>query len=243
MVNTTAKINTISNCKKCNHKLCTQKVSIFSSLNMEQLAKVGDLINHRRYKKGKLLVMEGEKTESLVIINEGQVKAYKTTLDGKEQIIYIFSEGDFFGERNLLRDYASPYNVEALEETHVCIIHKRDFQILIKSIPDIAVKIMEELCMRLDRLENTIETMGSRTVEARVSLVLLEFADKYGKPHPRGTLIELPLSREGIANYIGLARETVSRKMSILQEEGILEMIGNKKVLLLNRSELEKTLK
>ena len=97
MVNTTAKINTISNCKKCNHKLCTQKVSIFSSLNMEQLAKVGDLINHRRYKKGELLVMEGEKTESLVIINEGQVKAYKTTLDGKEQIIYIFSEGDFFG--------------------------------------------------------------------------------------------------------------------------------------------------
>ena len=68
--------------------------------------------------------MEGESSESLVIINEGQVKAFKTTQDGREQILYIFSEGDFFSERNLLRDFASPYSVEALEETHVCLIHK-----------------------------------------------------------------------------------------------------------------------
>jgi len=82
--------------------------------------------------------------------------------------------------------------------------------------------------------------MGTRTVEARVSSVLLEFADKYGKPHPRGIMIELPLSREGIANYIGLTRETVSRKMSLLQDEGVIEMNGNKKVLLLDRSALER---
>ncbi len=232
----------ICGCNKCNHKLCTQRVSIFSSLNMEQLEKVAELINHKEYKKGELLIMEGQSIESLVILNEGQVKAYKTTQDGREQILYIFSEGDFFGERNLLRNYASPYSVEALEETHVCLIHKGDFQMLIKSFPDIAVKVMEELCQRLDRLEHAVETMGARTVEARVSYVLLEFADKYGKGHPKGTLIELPLSREGIANYIGLTRETVSRKMSLLQSEGILEMIGNKKVLLLDRDALEKTI-
>jgi len=170
------------------------------------------------------------------------VKAFRNTVDGKEQILYIFSEGDFFGEKNLLRDQASNYGVEALEETHICIIHKDDFQKLVKEYPDIGLKVMEVLCERLDRLENTIETMGTRTVGARVSSVLLEFADKYGKSSPQGTIIDLPLSREGIANYIGLTRETVSRKMSSMQDEGLIEMIGNKKVLLLNRPALEKSI-
>lgn len=227
-------------CDSCHNKLCAKQISIFSSLDDRQLMKVADLITHKSFKKGELLVFEGETMNSLFIINKGQTKAFRNTQDGREQILHLFSEGDFFGERNLLRDQVSNYNVEALEETHVCLIHKHDFQMMVKEHPDIALKVMEELCRRLDRLENTVETMGTRTVEARVSSVLLEFADKYGKPHPRGTMIELPLSREGIANYIGLTRETVSRKMSLLQDEGIIEMNGNKKVLLLNRSVLER---
>lgn len=230
----------LCSCKACNHGICAQRVSIFSSLDEKQLIKITDLITHKEYKKGELLVMEGEAMDSLVILNGGQVKAFRTTQDGREQILHIFSEGDFFGERNLLRDHPSAYSIEALEDVHVCLIHKREFQKLIKEYPDIALKVMEELCERLDRLENTVEAMGTRPVEARVSSVLLEFADKYGKPHPKGTMIELPLSREGIAHYIGLTRETVSRKMSLLQEEGILEMVGNKRVLLLDRKALER---
>lgn len=229
-------------CHSCHHKICAKQVNIFSSLDAVQISKVIELIIHKEYKKGEALILEGDPIDSLIIINNGQVKAFRTTQDGKEQILYIFGEGEFFGERNLLRDQVSTYSVEALEETHVCLIHKKDFQTLIRDYPDIGIKIMEELCQRLDRLENTIETMGTRTVEARVNSVILEFADKYGKPHPKGILIDLPLSREGIANYIGLTRETVSRKMNLLQDEGMLEMIGNKKVLLLNRSALEKSI-
>lgn len=227
-------------CDSCQHKFCAKRVSLFLSLNDEQLMKVVNLIMHKTYKKGEVLLLEGEPLDSLVIVNEGQVKAFRTTQEGREQILYIFSEGEFFGERNLLRNQTAGYNVEALEETHACLIQKEDFQILLQEYPDIALMIMEELCNRLDRLENVVETMGTRTVEARVSSVLLEFADKFGKPSAKGTLIDLPLSREGIANYIGLTRETVSRKMSMLQDEGVLEMIGNKKLLLLDRLALEK---
>ncbi len=229
-------------CESCQHKLCAGRVSLFTSLDREQLLKVIKLIIHKEYKKGELLLFEGEVRNDLVIVNKGQVKAFRNTIDGKEQILYIFSEGDFFGEKNLLRDQASNYGVEALEETHVCIIHKNDFQKLVQEYPDIGLKVMEVLCQRLDRLENTVETMGTRTVSARVSSVLLEFADKFGKPSSEGTIVDLPLSREGIANYVGLTRETVSRKMSSMQDEGLIEMIGNKKVLLLNRPALEKSL-
>ena len=76
--------------------------------------------------------------------------------------------------------------------------------------------------------------MGTKSIETRINIILLEFAQRYGKKHFRGILVELPLSREGIANYIGISRETVSRKLSVLQDEGIIEMIGNKKVLILD---------
>jgi len=228
-------------CNACQHKLCAGRVSLFTSLDTDQLMQVMKLIVHKEYKKGELLLYEGEVRNDLVVINKGQVKAFRNTVDGKEQILYIFSEGDFFGEKNLLRDQASNYAVEALEETHVCIIHKGDFQNLVKQYPDIGLKVMEVLCQRLDRLENTVENMGTRTVSARISSVLLEFAEKFGKESPQGIIIDLPLSREGIANYIGLTRETVSRKMSSMQDEGLIEMIGNKKVLLLDKAALEKS--
>ena len=74
--------------------------------------------------------------------------------------------------------------------------------------------------------------MGSKNMESRVSLILLEFAQKYGVRKGNGVLVDVPLTREGIANYIGVTRETVSRKLSSLQEEGTIELIGNKKIMI-----------
>jgi CRP/FNR family transcriptional regulator len=186
-----------------------------------------------------MILMEGSECDSLTIINNGQAKAFRNTQDGREQILYIFSKGDFFGEKNLFNGREATYNVEALEETGICMINKTDFQQLLREYPEMSLKIIAELGNRLDKLEATIESMGTKNVETRVNAVLLEFAKKYGSSHPKGILVELPLSREGIANYIGLTRETVSRKMSLLQDEGVIEMIGNKKVLILDAEALE----
>jgi CRP/FNR family transcriptional regulator len=185
-----------------------------------------------------MVVMEGEKLENLVIINQGQVKAFKNSTDGKEQILYIFSAGDFFGESSLLQEQEATYSVEALEETKICMIKKRDFRILLKEYPDISLKIIDELSTRIDRLEHSIQNMGTNNVERRIHAVLLEFANKYGKEQESMIEFELPISREGIANYIGLTRETVSRKLNQMQEEGIIEMIGNKKVIIKNKQAL-----
>lgn len=229
-------------CEQCQHQFCARRVPIFSSLTSEELNKVVNLIIRRTYDKGEVIIMEDAILESLIIINNGQVKAFRDTHEGKEQILYIFAEGDFFGEKNLLQNQAATYTVEALTETHICMIRKKDFQQLIREYPDIGFKIMAELCNRLDHLEDIIESMGTKNVEARVSMVLLEFARKYGKDHPKGLLIQLPLSREGIANYIGLTRETVSRKMNLLQDEGVIEMLGNKKVIIKDQNALEQSI-
>lgn len=228
-------------CKDCSNDLCAKTVPIFTSLSHDEMSQVVSLITRKHYDKGEIIIREGEKLEKLVLISKGQAKAYRYTTDGKEQILYIFNEGEFFGEKNLFKNSNITYNVETLEETHLCMIDKANFQVLLKEYPSIGLKIMEELCNRIEKLENVIENIGTKRVEARVSSVLLEFGEKYGKKHSKGIVFDLPLSREGIANYIGLTRETVSRKMNHLQEEGIIEMIGNKKVIILNKMALEES--
>jgi len=225
----------------CRHRICAKRIPIFTNLDQEEINRVISLIVRRRYAKGELIIMQGERLEGLIIISQGQVKVFRNSNEGREHILYFFSEGDFFGEKNLIRNQAATYSVEALEDTSICMIRKSDFQKLLENYPSISIKILEELCSRMDRLESIIENMGAKNVEERVSSVLLEFAEKHGKEHPKGIMVELPLSREGIANYIGLARETVSRKLKVLQDEGVIEMVGNKKVIVLDINALEKS--
>lgn len=225
----------------CTHELCARKVPIFSELSDEELLKITSLIMRRKYSRGELIVMEGEPASSLIIINHGRIKSYRYTPDGKEQILYIFSEGDFFGEMSLLSKREAAYNAEALEDTNVCLIRREDFQELLRNHPEISLKVMEEMGRRLEKMENMVQNMGSSDVELRVNMILLEFSKKYGIDGPKGRIVELPLSREGIANYIGVTRETVSRKLSRLQDEGIIELVGNKRVIIIDEGALKQS--
>lgn len=223
----------------CLHKLCMRKVPIFSSLDQEDLLHIASLINHRKYKKGEPLFAEGDSPDTLVIVNEGSVKAFKVTPDGREQILYVFSEGDFFGERNLFGRQTASYTVEALEPVKACSLSKNNFHKLLQAHPDIAVKIIEELEDRMARMEGAFQSMGVRNVDNRISALLLDFASKYGTAVPEGILIHLPLSREGMANYLGIARETVSRKLGQLESEGVIRSMSNKSILVLDHNALE----
>lgn len=226
-------------CEKCHHNICTYRVPIFSDLEQNEMTKVTELIITRKYARGEMIVMEGNQLEGLYIIHSGRVKAFRYTQEAKEQILYLFSEGDFFGEKNLLRKQPVTYHAEALEETQICVIPHHSFHELLKEVPSINYKIMDQLCIRIEHLESLIQNMGTRDMEARISAILLEFAEKYGAKQKDGILVSMPLSREGIANYIGVTRETISRKLSRLQEDGIIELVGNKKLKILDLSALE----
>jgi CRP/FNR family transcriptional regulator len=215
------------------------KVPILSSLDKEDLEKIIGLIHHHEYKKGETLLFDGEIMDSVVIINEGSAKAYKNTLDGREQILYVFSEGDFFGEQNLFSSQTATYSVEALQPIKTCNLSRKQFQELLYRFPEIAVKIIDELGNRMTRLENALQSIGVRNVDNRIGSILLEFAQKYGSKNEMGTIIHLPFSREGIANYLGVARETVSRKFGQLENEGLIHTLNNKEILIPDLKKIE----
>jgi CRP/FNR family transcriptional regulator len=181
----------------------------------------------------------GDRLDSVVIINEGSAKAYTYTPDGREQILYVFSEGDFFGEQYLLSNQTASYTVETLQSAKVCMLSKENFQNILIQYPNIGIKIIEELGGRMSRLEHAMQSMGVRSVDSRVCTLLLDYSEKYGKAVPEGILVHLPLSREGMANYLGVARETVSRKLGQLETDGIISSVSNKSILILDKTALE----
>lgn len=119
------------------------------------------------------------------------------------------------------------------------MLSKEYFHKLLRVQPDIAIKIIEELGKRMLRLELINQGMGVRNIDLRINALLLDYCERFGRTEKGHLVIRLPLSREGMANYLGVARETVSRKLSQLESDGIIRSLSNKELLILNRPALE----
>ena len=228
-------------CEHCLEKLCTHGIPIFASLDYTQLTHIAELTVHRNAARGEVIIEDGDCADFVAIIREGRVKAGKYTQDGREQILYMFDEGDFFGEQHLLSDRPSRYRVTALKATRLCLLYRKDFHTLLRTFPDIGIRIIGELGWRLSHLENAMQHIGVRNLDSRISLVLLELAARYGEETPEGTLLRLPFSRNGLASYIGIARETISRKMGQLESRQVIRSLTHRAILLKNRAALEES--
>jgi len=220
--------------------MCAKKVPIFSDLESNQLEMITDAIVRKRYKKGDVVFLQGSVLEGLYIINSGKIKIFKYTKEGKEQILYILSDGDFFGELSLLKAEEVSYNAEAMEDVNICMIQKKDFDKTLALNPEISVKILGVIGGRLSKLETLVQSLGTKDIEARIAQMLLELADEFGVHKKNSIEIKIPLTREDMANFIGVTRETISRKLSHLQDEGVIKLIGNKKIAILNIESLKK---
>lgn len=227
------------NCAKCTSKYCAKRVSIFSILEEKEISEVVEKITTRRYKKGQMIFFEGDIADKLYIVSSGSMKIFKYTKEGKEQILYILTNGDFIGDRSLLKRGKFDFNAEALEDSSICTLSKEDFDNVVRSNPEIPIKILESVHDRLLSLENLVQSLGTKDVEARIAALILSFAKNFGNQTEEGLLIDLPLNREEMGNYIGITRETISRKLTSMQDEGVIELIGNRKVLIKDKEMLE----
>ncbi len=224
-------------CHGCKNNMCTNRIPLFSSLSESEMEQIQSLIIQRSYKKGEMILVPNQPMHCLFILNEGIVKVTRDSQENKEQILYLISENEFFGETNLFANIPSSMMAVALTDTVLCTISKAHFQGLIMKYPAIALKVLEELSLRLTKLERMLENNGGKSIDERLNNLLEDFSKKYGVYHQQGTMIHLPLNREEIANYLGLTRETISRKLAKMDKEGQLKVIGHKKILLYNQKE------
>lgn len=226
------------NCERCKNNLCARKVGIFLNLTNDELIDIILMTGSKSFDKDENIFFEGDKSDTLYIINEGKIKLYKSTKSGKEQILHILSEGEFFGELNLVKAGEYHFNARAITPVKLCTLTNEDMKNIVLTRPEIGLKVLEVLGERLSKLETMVQTLATNDAEVRLASLLIQLSEENGKRTPQGIEIRVPISREDMSNLTGVARETISRKLKKLQEQGIIKVIGNRKIIILDEEEL-----
>ena len=201
-----------------------QRIPLFAGLSHDQVAALVPALERRTYRRGQVIIQQGEAGSSLYVIISGQVRIYTLSLDGHELSFSIYGAGDFFGEMSLLDGEPRSANAQALRHTDVLVLHRRAFLDHLVSNPHSAICILETLNRRLRRTTENAEGLMSLSVTQRLARKLLELAAQHGVRGPDGILIDLELSQEAVASLVGTTRESANRALSGMREQGIVQV-------------------
>lgn len=210
---------------------CVSLVPIFNHLATDQLNEVMQVVRSFSYKKGEILYHAGDESNALYIVNRGQIKVYRLSETGKEQLIRILNSGDFTGELALFQETVHEAYAEALVDTEICLIHRHDLQQLLIKYPSISLKILTEFASRLQLAEKQSTLFATEKVETRLALFLAELLDAKSKTD---SVIELPMSKKDLASYLGTTPETISRRLKEFETEGFIKQKGQRQIEILN---------
>jgi CRP/FNR family cyclic AMP-dependent transcriptional regulator len=195
------------------------KVPLFSDLNEGELARFAEVTREREYPKNSVILFEDDPGDALYIVSTGQVKVVLIGEDGREVILSVLGDGDFFGEMALIDDEPRSAHVIAMKDSQLLVLRRDDFQSQLREHPTIALKLLRVLVQRLRRADEKIGGLVLLDVNGRVAQLLLDLADEGGGPK-----ITRRLTHHTIAQMIGSSRETVSRAMRELVERGCIEV-------------------
>ncbi|HPB79745.1 MAG TPA: Crp/Fnr family transcriptional regulator, partial [Sedimentibacter sp.] len=217
----------------CSHGYCIDNVAIFVDLPFEIKQDILDSSNHKTYKKGEIIFNAGDYFDYLFIVIKGRVKLSKISAMGREQILKILEVGDFMGELSLFKDTVMTNFAEALENTEICIIRSEKIREIIMQKPEIAIKFLEKYAERIKHSEEIIEQIGLRDVEQRIANYLIAEVEKNNiKNRNNEYIINLPITKSVLSSILGTTKETLSRKLTLLQDEGLIRMEGQRKIII-----------
>ena len=218
-------------CTCCFNGLCTSKIELFSMLTQDEQHELISKSKHINFKKSDIIFRESEPADKIVIVRFGKIKLNHFSLEGKELVTDILVESDIYGEQNIFSGGNFNVNAVALENTGVCLISQSDIQKMVINRPEAGVKLLNEIGSKLSSANEIIELLSINDAKSRMAGFLL-----YRSNRIKNDTIEL--SRDDIAAYIRLTRETISRKLSELKDEGIIELSGQRKITIADKEAL-----
>lgn len=176
------------------------------------------------FSTGELLFSEGEPCEGLHIVAQGKVRIFKTSVNGREQILAVEGPGSTVAELPVFDGGPYPASVVAVEESEIAFISRRDFQAYCMEHPEVAMKVLAVVGARLRRLVGIIEELSFTTIRQRLVSVLVKLAQSEGKKTELGIEFQLPATHQELASQLGTVRELISRNLMRLQAEGLVQV-------------------
>jgi CRP/FNR family cyclic AMP-dependent transcriptional regulator len=209
-----------------------KRVPLFNDLSEAELARFAEVTREREYPRNSVILFEDDPGDALYIVSTGQVKVVLIGEDGREVILSVLGDGDFFGEMSLIDDEPRSAHVIAMKDSHLLVLRRDDFQQQLQQHPSVALKLLRILVQRLRRADEKIGSLVLLDVNGRVAQLLLDLAEESGGPR-----ITRKLTHHTIAQMIGSSRETVSRAMRELVERGLIA-VSRREITILDHDAL-----
>lgn len=178
------------------------------------------------FEKGETIFQEGKHPVGLFCMITGKSKVFRLNEDGREQIVRLHGPNEIMGYKSLVMEAPYHASATAVEDCSVGFISKTAFDELIETNPRISRLFMKILCHNLDQSEDFMVSLASKNIREKVAGALLFLYEKFGTDIDN--TLNINLSREEIAGMIGVATENLSRAITQLKEEGIIETVGRK---------------
>jgi CRP/FNR family cyclic AMP-dependent transcriptional regulator len=212
-------------------------VPLFSTLTDEEFSRLQHIFVLRSYRKNQIIFLEEETGNYMYLVLSGKVKVAKAGAGGRETILAIHRAGDFFGEMSLLDGKTAPATVSAMEDAKIISVSGSDFHKYLMHNEKVMLQIINVLCARLRQVWQT-QSMSSSTAEARIRNGILQLARRHGIRDARGTIIDLKITHQELAEMVGTSRETVTRVLARLREEGIIQ-VDQRRITLIDSKALQ----
>lgn len=199
----------------------------------DDLSVLEDMKFYRSFDPGQPIVWEGDRMDFVASVVTGVATLTQALDDGRTQMVGLLLPSDFLGRPGRNR---AAYNAVATTKVVLCCFRRRPFDELMQRVPKIAHRLLEMTLDELDAAREWMLLLGRKTAREKIASFIAIIARREAALHkrsPGGRMqIVLPLTREAIADYLGLTLETVSRQISALRKDGVIEMVGNRGIIL-----------
>jgi CRP/FNR family cyclic AMP-dependent transcriptional regulator len=200
------------------------KAPLLADLSPNELQMLAVRTVRKLFASGELLFSEGEPCNGLHIIARGKVRIFKTSVNGREQVLAVNGPGDTVAELPVFDGGPYPASASAADDAEIAFISRRDFHAYCLEHPEVALKVLAQVGARLRRLVGIIEELSFTTIRQRLIAALVKLAQSEGKQTTRGIEFQLPATHQELASQLGTVRELISRNLMRLQAEGLLDV-------------------
>ena len=197
--------------------------------DLEDFERAGVRVIERRFKPKDVIFTPGDPDDQLYFLLDGTVRLYKIYGDYKEATTALLKDQGVFGKLSLVEGRWQDVFAEAVTNVRVASVQKTALTEVIKRRPEFALKLLFSFSERLRRSDEVVESLLDREVSARLATLLLHLADRFGETNGSGTVLNVRLTHQDLANMIVSTREAVSKVMSEFQREGLIE-IRNRRI-------------
>jgi len=214
--------------------------AVCATCDPDELGLLEEIKYYRSFEAGQSIVFSGDRLEFVASVVSGAATVERLMEDGRKQMLGLLLPSDFIGRPG--RENAV-YDVTAITDVTLCCFRRSKFEQLIETTPHIAQRLLTISLDELDAARDWMLLLGRKTAREKVATFLMMIIRRTIEPsHVRlgpVTRIELPLTREAMADYLGLTIETVSRQFSALRKEGLIALEGNRLVDIPNIGRLQ----